>query len=206
MRRSLTRLTLLAILAGSAVLVACRAPVKPEPPPKLDPEVAVEQANVLIASGQNAQAFGVLDQAARDNPVSGKPWLRKAQLQFEQADYPGAIVSAQEAVKRDPTSQEGRSVAVVASLRIAIRSLTELRGEQNLNSNAQAEAQRLASLLRESLSTDLLVPPEPIVEPARKPLKRAVRRPPPTAAKTDTIATTPAAASGGDDPFGALRK
>jgi Tfp pilus assembly protein PilF len=188
------------ITVALAMTGCMTTPPQPAPPPKIDADVAIERANAFSVSGQNAQALSVLDQAARDNPVNAKPWLRKAQLQFEQSDYPSAIVSAEEAVKRDPTSQDARSVAIVASLRIAIRSLTELRGEQNLNSNAQQEAERLAKVLRDSLSTDVLVPPQE--PPAKKapPKQRTAKRAPP-AEKPDIVA--PAPPSG--DPFGALR-
>jgi len=202
--RPLLRRHCCAIALVTAALAGC-ATKPPVPPPRLDPDVAIEQANTLVASGQNAQAFDLLDRAAHENPVSAKPWLRKAQIQFDQGDYPAAIVSAQEAVKRDSTSQEARSVAVVASLRIAIKSLTELRGEQNLNDSGQAEAQRLASILRESLSTELLVPPEPAAaEPPKKPpARRAVRKPPVSGVKPDSAAAEKPADS--NDPFGALR-
>ncbi len=213
MPRCFTTLPSIVVLAIAAGVSACATPPVVPEIPRLDADAAVEQANALIGSGQTSQAIDVLDQAAKDNPVSARPWLRRAQLQFEQSDYPAAIVSAEEAVKRDPASQEARSIAVVASLRIAIRSLTELRGEQNLNASAQAEAQRLALVLRESLSTELLLPPPPLPEPPKKPAKRPVaKRPAPVAASTAPAATasnvpvppTPAPADNAD-PFGALR-
>lgn len=204
-----------AILAVLAALAGCASrSVAPEPPQRLDPDAAIAQADSYSAGGLNAQAYDLLDRAARDNPVSAKPWLRKAQIQFDAGDYPLAIVSAQEAVKRDDKSQEARSIAVVASLRIAIRALTELRGEQNFNSNTQAEAERLAGLLRESLSTELLVPPEPVADAPKKSSRRAVRKPPAApraeAAAADAPArprAEPAATPRGDsgDPFSALR-
>lgn len=213
MHRCSTTIPFIAALAFASALTACvTPPVVPEIP-RLDAEAAVEQANNLIGSGQTSQAIVLLDQAAKDNPVSARPWLRRAQLQFDQSDYPAAIVSAEEAVKRDPANQEARSIAVVASLRIAIRSLTELRGEQNLNASAQAEAQRLASVLRESLSADLLLPPPPAPEPAKKPAKRPVAKRPapitvpaaPAATASSVSVPPPPTTPDNGDPFGALR-
>lgn len=204
--RLLRRCAPLALVCAVALsaLAGCAA-TPPAPPPRLDADAAVDQATTLASSGQTPQAFALLDRAANDNPVNARPWLKKAQLQFDQGDYPAAIVSAQEAVKRDGTSQEARSIAVVASLRIAIKSLTELRGEQNLNSNAQAEAQRLATVLRESLSTELLVPTEAPPEPVKKPVRRAPVRKPGSAPKAETATTAPEKPAESSDPFGALR-
>ncbi len=130
---------------------------KPDPP---DTNAQVAEAGVLADQGQTAKALSLLDAAAKGDPASAKPWLKKAQIQFQTADYPSAIQSAEEAAKRDPADKEARSVAIVSALRIAIRGLVELRGQKDLGENAYAEAQRLSSVLKASLGTDTLVPAE----------------------------------------------
>lgn len=157
-------------------------------------ESVIAEAERATAAGQSDKALVLLKGAAVSYPADKTPWLNMAQLKFDRASYGEAIAHALEALQRDPNDKLGNSIVAVSGLRLSTRALDALSQQNNLSGTLRSEAQGLARLLRTSLGEEVLVPP------ARVAAKPPVRRP---------IPGKPAGASGtsgGDDPFGALKK
>ncbi|MDB5800640.1 MAG: tetratricopeptide repeat family protein [Rhodocyclales bacterium] len=130
-----------------------------------------EGAQALV-DGQKEKGLALLSASARANPASADPWAKIAQVQFDAENYPAAIVAADEAQKRDPNRKETKAISVVASLRVAVRALTDMREDASLRGNTRSEAERLARMLRETLGQDVLVP-VPVPEEPHPPARRA---------------------------------
>ena len=95
----------------------------------------------------------------------------------------------------------------MSGLRVARRSLQELRADSALAGDVKTDAQVLAKMLRDTLGEQVLFPGEQTAkQPVRRPA-RVVRRAAPAAEHGTTAApaATTGAASGSADPFGALR-
>ncbi|AOJ85671.1 MULTISPECIES: M48 family metallopeptidase [Burkholderia] len=173
---------------------------------------SLADADAVAKSGDQDKALGLYQQLAKSDPTREEPWSRIAQIQFAQNHYGQAIVAAQEALQRDATDRQAKSVLAVAGLRIATQSLGELRQDASLAGDAKSDAQALAKQLRDTLGESALFPPEQRTTKART-ARRVIHRPkagaaPATeAAAAATTAPTPAAApqKGGADPFSALR-
>ncbi|TXK62606.1 tetratricopeptide repeat protein [Alkalisalibacterium limincola] len=113
---------------------------------------------MLASAGDVEAALAVLDEAARADPTSKAPWMRKTQMHFQAEHYGAAVVSAQEVLARDPDDHVADSYLVVSSLRIAIGTLARMQGPDGLTGAARAEAERLAASMRQTLGEDILVP------------------------------------------------
>jgi hypothetical protein len=118
----------------------------------------MQEGTQLLDQGQKEKGLAMLSAAARANPASAEPWAKTSQAQFDAENYPAAIVAADEAQKRDPARRETKAIAVVASLRVAVRALADMREDSALRGNTRSEAERLARMLRETLGQDVLVP------------------------------------------------
>lgn len=118
-------------------------------------EQYLENADKAAQAGKLETAVEYLDTAAKNYPTSEQPWVKKARLYFEGSNYPAAIQSADEAMKRSSDNKDAKAIAVVSSLRVAIRALSSMRGDVTLmtNSDSQKEALMLAQSLRETLKT-----------------------------------------------------
>jgi tetratricopeptide (TPR) repeat protein len=181
-----------------------------------------------VATSDKERALRMYQQIATSNPSRGEPWSRIAQTHFAQGTYSLAIVAAEETLKRDPSNRQAKSVTAVGGLRLAARSLEDLRKDSSLSGDTTADAQRLAQLLRETLGTSVLVPATeparataparraPPPKPARAPAAASadatpVPSPAPTAAVKPTTpakaapAAAPAARPGSANPFDALK-
>lgn len=188
---------------------------------------ALSDADAVAKGGDQARALGLYDQLTKMDPTREEPWSRIAQIQFQQSHYGQAIVAAQEALSRDQTDRDAKSVLAVSGLRVATESLGQLRQDSALAGDAKSDAQVLAHQLRETLGENALFPEEEKKPVVKK--KRYVRRPVAAAQKpvdkvADGDATPPAAPSappaksaapaqpaqpaksgGASDPFSALR-
>lgn len=186
---------------------------------------ALADADTVAKSGDQTRALALYDQLAKSDPTREEPWSRIAQIQFAQSHYGQAIVAAQEALSRDQTDREAKSVLAVSGLRVATESLAQLRQDSGLAGDAKGDAQVLAHQLRETLGQSTLFPEE--TDEKKSPVKkrRVVRRPvaaaqksaekapegatvPPAAAAPSAPAQKAApaqAAKSGADPFSALR-
>ena len=141
----------------------------------------MQEGSQAIADGQKDKGLSLLSASARANPGSAEPWAKIAQVQFDSGNYPAAIVAADEAQKRDPTRKETKAISVVASLRVAVRALTDMREDANLRGSTRSEAERLAAMLRETLGQDVLVPVPTAEEPRRRAAAAAQPAQPPAA-------------------------
>jgi tetratricopeptide (TPR) repeat protein len=133
-------------------------------------ETAERSVNDLLGEQKHAEAATVLQRVAAQYPLRVEPWVRLASLHFESGDYGHAIVAAEEALRRDPSSQHAMSIRAVAGLRVATSSLVDLRAQAPLSGSTRADAARLAIVLRGTLGEEVLVPE------AAPALKREVRR------------------------------
>ncbi|RKE39282.1 tetratricopeptide repeat protein [Paraburkholderia sp. BL23I1N1] len=186
-------------------------------------------ADTVAKGGDQDRAIALYQQLSKSDPTREEPWSRIAQIQFTQGHYGQAIVAAQEALQRDQTDRQAKSVLAVAGLRVATQSLGELRQDASLAGDAKSDAQALAKQLRDTLGEATLFPPDPNDKPAVK-KKRIVRHvvkgkatdtPEVTAGAAAPAATAPAPAApaapapaapakaaqsgGASDPFSALR-
>lgn len=162
------------------------------------------EADALVAAGNQEAAVFSYEKIAADNPTQGAPWSKIAQIKFTQGHYSQAIVAAEETLRRDPVSKEAKSVTAVGGLRLAVRSLEDLRNDAALAGDAKVDAVKLALMLRETLG-------EPVLEskgkpPTRKPPPQRTPRP---AVETQIIPAAPASSaktpSNGANPFGSLQ-
>lgn len=187
------------VLVLAVLLLAACQDVR-ETPPEPDFTVLMDEATALASAGEVEAALSVLDDAARADPTSKAPWMRKTQLYFQAGNYGAAVVSAQEVLARDPGDHVADSYLVVSSLRIAIGTLSRMQGPEGLSGAARTEAERLAASMRETLGQDILVPQAAQAPQPARPARRAGPARP--------AAATPAAPetrSTPTDPFSVLQ-
>ena len=197
----------LIVLAGAAALITGCATSNPGPQTDEAFTQSMSEAEAAAKGGQQDKAIDLYQQIAKQNPTRDEPWVRIAQLQFGSEKYPQAILAAEEALQRDNADRQAKSILAVSGLRVARRSLQELRADSALAGDVKTDAQVLAKMLRDTLGEQVLFPAE---QPARPPVKRRVtRRAAPAAEAANhgsaAPAAAPGAAAGGSDPFGALR-
>lgn len=163
------------------------------------------KVDALLEKGNRDEAIVVLQGLAKRNPDRKEPWGRMAKIQFDAGSYSEAIVSAEEVLQRDDTDRTAKSIRAVAGLRVAAQSLADLRNDVELKGNARSDATALASVMRETLGEDVLVPPAELearkkreaAAAARAKRSRAVRESAP-----EKAASVPAT---GGDPFSLLK-
>lgn len=216
-------------LAGALALLAGCATTQPQSDAEYAQAISAAQ-RTFTQSGAD-QAVASFEEIARRNPTRGEPWAYVARIQFDQENYGQAIVAADEALSREPENTVAKSVRVVAGLRVALRSLQDLREDSRLAGTTRGEALVLANSLRETLGQEDLFPERKVSEPPRRPSRpsrgntasaprpAAAPAPAPTPARTPApaqapaqtpppAAASPAAPPAGDrapDPFGSLR-
>lgn len=169
------------------------------------------QADAALKGGQREQAVSLYEEIAKANPARQEPWSQIAQIQYADEKYPQAILAAEEALQRDSNDRKAKSILAVSGLRVARRSVMELRDDSALAGDVRTDAQVLAKMLRETLGEQVLFPEEK-KPPVRK---RPVARPAPRAKAAPAEQAAPAApaaapaatnaGTGSADPFGALR-
>lgn len=192
--------SLLAAVALSA-LSACSTVAPPtEPPPPPSYETLLDNGNQAKQAGKNEEAVAAWRQAAKQNPAAKEPWLRMAQLHFDNGDYGSAISEAQETLQRDNTDAIANGLLAVSGLRVSSQALARMHTNE-LQGSTRGEAENLAKTLRDLLGTPVLVPPPeaPVAKPRARPARHAAT---PAAAVTPAPKAKPAASN---DPFSALR-
>ena len=143
----------------------------------------IAAADKAQKEGRTERALDILDDAARLEPSSKLPWLRRAQIHFEARQYGQAIQSAQEVLQRDATDLTAKSILAVSGLRVSADALDQLRKVNEVNGSARAEAESVARLIRDALGEPILVeapaagPAKPEVKPMARPGARSVARP-----------------------------
>ncbi len=152
----------------------------------------IAAADKAHKDGRTERALDLLDDAARLEPTSKMPWLRRAQIQFESRQYGQAIQAAQEALQRDAADLTAKSILAVSGLRVSAEALDQLRKVNEVNGSARAEAESVARLIREALGEPILVEapaagpvkPQPRSAPVRNSRAAATRMPSATANAT----------------------
>ncbi len=161
----------------------------------------IAAADKAHKDGRTERALDLLDDAARLEPTSKMPWLRRAQIQFEGRQYGQAIQAAQEALQRDADDLTAKSILAVSGLRVSAEALDQLRKVNEVNGSARAEAESVARLIREALGEPILVEapaagpvkPEPRSAQVRNSRAAAPRMPSATATANATPAGQPGA-------------
>ncbi len=176
----------------------------------------LREAHEALKSGAKVRAQKLFEDASKTNPADKKPWVNLAQLHFDEGNYAQAITAGQEVLARDAKDQVARSIVLVSSLRVAAKSLAEMRELNQWTGDARAEAKKVASMLRENLGEEVLVPAinshnesdeKRAIKPKPKPKPKPVSVPPHSSDSAPArINSAPAAPpSGRSDPFGSLR-
>jgi len=188
--RSLVALLLMSTIAGCASMSK-----RPEP---VSFDAAMSLAEAQVATGEARAAIGAFEQAAEADPARKEPWVRIAQLQFDQGSYARAMVAADQVLQIDPDDLVADGVMTVAGLRLAHQSLTRLQGRGGLASGtAQKEAQALVDVLRRTMGSDVLAPEKKTTPRRRAGGGRASTGAVPAARSP----ARPASRSTGADPF-----
>ena len=191
--------------------------------------LADADAAAAAATGDKSAAIRQYQKIATDNPTRGEPWSRIAQIYFNEGRYSLAISSAEETLRRDPSSRQAKSITAVGGLRLAARSIEDLGKDSTLSGDVNADAYRLAALLRETLGLSVLVPtgsdakptvrrpvaanpspagsaPSASTPTASQPTPVAAARPTPAPAARPAPAPAAAPRAGGSaNPFDALK-
>lgn len=208
-----SRLWLLGVTFICLVFAGCAS--NKLPLSKEDFGAAMEQSGLkvdaLLEKGNQEEAIAILGDLAKTNPARKEPWVRMAKAYFDAGNYGQAIVSADEALHRDAADRTAKSILAVSGLRVATRSLAELRNDVELRGSARSDAVGLAKMLRETLGEDVLVPP-PEVEVKKRRDDSARIRAAQRAKQREVTAPVSGAhqgggssASGGSDPFSVLK-
>lgn len=167
-------------------------------------EAQLASADAAKASGDTEKTITALKSVATHFPAEKEPWLRMAQIRFDEGTYAEAIGYAQEVLRRDPKDKVANSIIAVGGLRLTTKALNDLRAQNDLNGSVRLEAQGLAKILRDSLGETVLVPAKPRAATAPAPSKAATsagRRGAPARGKAEPDADT----STNANPFGALQ-
>lgn len=179
----------------------------------------LKEAQQAVASGARTRAQNLLEEATRSNPTDKQPWIKLAQLHFEQNQYAQAITAGQEVLSRDSSNLDARSIVLVSSLRIAAKSLEELSISNQLAGDTKTEARKVTHMLRETLGETVLVPANRTtgsadgkqvdgaesakkVSQERAPARRPVKT---IRAKPETSRPAATGGSSDSDPFHSLR-
>lgn len=193
------------------------APTEAEQRASLD--TLLKQADGELAKGKSEQAIALLNQAAKENPTSMVPWLKMSNIWFNSGNYPSAILTSNEVLKRESENQEAKSILVVAGLRVAAGAITGLVQQNQVNFSARTEAENLTKALRTALGEKVLVPgagaenapPPPAAPPpshrrhAAAPRRVSQPRAETAAASSASASPTVSASSSGSDPFKSLK-
>lgn len=190
------RLVTIAGLGLVSLLVACSStpqakPAVSAPAPTPTLQRFMDEAVQARLEGSKNKERAAYRAAAAAYPTAKEPWVKLTESYFEDADYAGAILAAQEVIQRDSSDNAANSVLAVSGLRVSVAALTSLRQSNNLGQDTRAQAEGVAKLLRDVLGAPLLAPakPEaPVAAPVVAPARPAARPAP-------TRATQPAKAA-----------
>ncbi|PKO36272.1 MAG: hypothetical protein CVU33_19305 [Betaproteobacteria bacterium HGW-Betaproteobacteria-6] len=179
-------------------------------PPKVDFSELMTQSSLsvdsLLEKGNQDDAVKILVDLAAKNPGRKEPWLKMAKVHFDAENYAQAIVAAEEVIQRDGEDREAKTIRAVSGLRVAAKSLNDLKDDVELRGDAHSDALGLAKVMRETLGEEVLVPP---VDKSKKKRRRvSVVQPKPVApaaSGAETASSAPIASGGAGNPFGALK-
>lgn len=163
------------------------------------------KVDALLEKGNRDEAIVILQELAKRNPDRKEPWGRMAKIQFDAGSYSEAIVSAEEALQRDESDRTAKSIRAVAGLRVAAQSLADLRNDVELKGNARSDATALASVMRETLGEDVLVPPAELEARKKREAAAAARARRARATPVSAPSNAASAQATGGDPFSLLK-
>ncbi len=195
-----------AVLVGVSVMVSGCANQDVQPP-KVEFSELMTQSSLsvdsLLEKGNQDDAVKILTDLAAKNPGRKEPWLKMAKVHFGAENYAQAIVAAEEVIQRDGEDREAKTIRAVSGLRVAAKSLNDLKDDVELRGGAHSDALGLAKVMRETLGEEVLVPP---VDKSKK-KRNFVRRKPvaPAVNGAQPAPSAPAASGGAGNPFGALK-
>jgi hypothetical protein len=173
-------------MACIALLAAC-ATNTPAPVAKpVTMASALADAEAASKAGRNDQAYVILKSAAAANPTDKAPWLRMAQLRFDEKNYGETIVSGLAVIERDPDDMLAYSLVAASGLRVSSKALADLTQKNGFSGTVRSEAQDLANLLHNTLKEKVV----PIKAAAALPV-RATSTPRTTAAAAPAAAPKP---------------
>jgi len=200
------RLFPLLVLGVSALLGACASNNVAMNQEEFSQAMRVSEQKVvaLLDKGEDDDAILVLVDLAKRSPDRKEPWGRMAKIQFDSGNYAQAIVSAEEVLQRDSADRTAKSIRAVAGLRVAAQSLADLRNDVELKGNARSDAASLASVMRETLGEDVLVPPAEL-EARKKREAAAAARVKSRSRSARVESSAPKATGSGGDPFSQLK-
>lgn len=199
------------LLVATALLGGCATQSTESPRAAASLETVTREADAELAKGNKELAVVLLTQGARNYPTSAAPWLKIANIWFDAGNYPSTILAANEALQRDTSSQEAKSLLVVSGLRVAAGAVAGLRPTAGVGANARAEAENLTNSLRAAIGEKTLVPlpsnevratpaaSRPKAKPARS---TAVSR---ESSAGPVVPNTRDAAAAPNDPFKSLK-
>ena len=149
-----------------ALLTGCAAnpPAPALAPAPVTMASALADAAAASKAGRNDNAYAILKAAAAANPTDKSPWLRMAQLRFDEKNYGEAIVSGLAVIERDPDDMLAYSLVAASGLRVSSKALADLTQKNGFSGTVRSEAQELANLLYATLK-EKVVPVKPA--PAR---------------------------------------
>lgn len=226
--------TMSAVLSLVALLAACatgpRSAANADEPVTVAGHLVPDRIAGNIAAADEAQKAGkqdlalqALDSAAKKDPESKLPWLKRAQIHFEARQYGPAISAAQEVLQRDDTDLTAKSILAVSGLRVSAEALEQLRKANEVNGSTRTEAESVARLIREALGEPILVeaPAAGVRNDARpvtrtqstarpsaaRPVAQPARPATPIAAPAKPTAAAPVSGNGtkAANPFGSLK-
>lgn len=148
----------LAPVGCAALLAACATPAPPPAPKPVPMATSLANADTAAKAGRVAYAYAILRRAAEASPTDKAPWLRMAQMRFEEKNYGEAIVNGQEVIERDPDDMLAYSLVAVSGLRVSSKALADLTQKNGFSGSVRSEAQDLASLLHNTLKVERIVP------------------------------------------------
>jgi predicted Zn-dependent protease len=129
---------------------------------------ALADADAAARAGRSDQAYAILKGAASANPTDKSPWLRMAQMRFDDKNYGEAIVTGLEAIERDPDDMLAYSLVAVSGLRVSSKALADLTQKNGFSGSVRNEAQDLANLLHATLK-ERIVPAKAAAPVAPRP-------------------------------------
>jgi predicted Zn-dependent protease len=171
-KRVLTSILSIAVLAGCA----STAPTPTSKPAPM--ATAMADADAAVKAGRTDQAYTILKAAAVVHPTDKSPWLRMAQLRFDDKQYGEAIVTGLQAIERDPDDMLAYSLVAVSGLRVSSKALGDLTQKNGFSGSVRSEAQDLAALLHSKLGP--IVPPR---QAAANVPKNTIKQPAPAPVK-----------------------
>lgn len=147
---------LLPTVVSIAILAGCASTVPAGTSKPVPMATSLADADAAARNGRADQAYTILKDAASANPTDKAPWLRMAQMRFEDKNYGEAIINGLAAIERDPDDMLAYSLVAVSGLRVSSKALGDLTQKNGFSGSVRSEAQDLANLLHTTLKQPIV--------------------------------------------------